>query len=159
MACGGGSCGHRISNMAQSDPQASQHRAQGVPKWSQGIPKTPQCSHRCPKVCPKASRWHPKASQREPKAPQRETKGTQCRPQRTPWHFKVRKSIYTKTPHQPHQRPLCYREKVSPNRCEGSLLLTNSDLLSGTWHIQASGSAYLLQARVLTCYSQNLTQA
>ena len=73
-----------------------------VPICPKMIPRHANIKPKVSRSGPKASPRHPNASQREPKAPQRETKGTQCRPQRTPWH-----SIYTKTPDQPHQRPLC----------------------------------------------------
>ena len=77
------------------------------PMLSRDAPKTSQWRPRCPKVCPKTAQGVPKRPQRFPKERQKERNavpkarsGTPKRVQRSP--------IYTKTPDQPHQRPLCY---------------------------------------------------
>ena len=59
----------------------------------QGDPEGPQERPRAPQGIPKRSSM---ASPRDTKVPPGTQKGTQ------------RRSIYTKTPDQPHQRPLCY---------------------------------------------------
>ena len=80
----------RISKKgATRDPKAAQRE----PKRAQGRPKASQTG---PKAAPKRDKRSPMASQRDPKEPPGTQKGVQ------------RKPIYTKTPDQPHRRPLCY---------------------------------------------------
>ena len=80
-------------NGARRDPKAAQREPKGTkgsPKARQGIPNRANGTT-------KEGQKGLIASQRDPKealAPKREFKG----------------SLYTKTPDQPHQRPLCYEE-------------------------------------------------
>ena len=98
-----------IPKTSQWSPRCPKACPQDSPKRPQGIPKMPQCSPRYPKVCLKILPGNPMAPQRKPKsnAGLKERLGISKRVQRKP--------IYTKTPDQPHQRPLCYNIKT-PNQ-------------------------------------------
>ena len=77
------------------------------PMLSRDTPKTSQWRPRCPKVCPKTAQGVPKRTERSPKERQKERNAVPRACLGIPKCVQ-RSPVYTKTPDQPHQRPLCY---------------------------------------------------
>ena len=76
------------------------------PMLSRDAPKTSQWRPRCPKVCPKTAQGVPKRTERSPKERQKERNAVPRACLGIPKCVQ-RSPVYTKTPDQPHQRPLC----------------------------------------------------
>ena len=82
--------------------------------FKKGARRDPMAPHREPK----RPQGRPKASQTRPKAPPKKDKRSPMAPQRDSKEHPAtqkgvqRKPIYTKTPDQPHQRPLCKKTLI-----------------------------------------------